>query len=169
MEADALSINIGVISLGKGRVWVDDAVFEIVPPTPQEAAAREDLQKLYDRLDGAMADGKTEEVAALALPDARFGGGVNWRPLPAVLAALKESLGKGTKFTSRTAVTYVRISGDDAAVTTKSESTIEADGVRSAYEGTSRDIWTRTADGWRMKQSFEISCIRWLGKPTPRP
>jgi len=167
VEADALFINIGVMSMGKARVWVDDATFEIVAATPQESAAREEFQKIYDRIDAAYGSGRTDEIAALALPDAHVGSGANRLPISAVLAALKEDLAKGTKSTQRTTVTGVRLSGDDAVLTTKSESTIATAEGGSAYESTSRDTWTRTADGWRMRDSFPISMRGVAPKTTP--
>jgi erythromycin esterase len=157
VEADALSINIGVMSIGKARVWVDDATFEIVSATPQETAAREEFQKLYARIDAAYESGTLDEIAALALPDAQVASGAMRQPMSAVFAAAKEELGKGTKFSSRTTVNEVRLSGDDAVVSTKSEAGIARAGSRSDYESTSRDTWTRTASGWRMKESFAIS------------
>jgi erythromycin esterase len=157
VEADAVAINIGVMSLGKARVWIDDVTFELWTPTPQETAAREEFRKLYARIDAAYENGKPEEIAALALPDAQASTGALRQPLSAVLALMKGELAKGTKFSSRTTVTLVRLSGDTASVSTKTESGITTASGRQDYSSVSRDTWTRTADGWKFKETLELA------------
>jgi erythromycin esterase len=64
-------------------------------------------------------------------------------------------------------VTGVRLSGDDAEVSTKSEVVMATATARPAYELTHVDSWTRTADGWRLKESFEISAHAVAAKADP--
>jgi erythromycin esterase len=167
VEADALSINIGVISIGKARVWVEGVTFETVAAAPLDTAAREEFQKIYARIDAAYAAGKTGEIAALALPDAQAGNGILRQPMSAVLAEFQKAFASGAKFASTTSVTGVQVSGDTAVVSVKSETVITtADGHTNA-ESFNRDTWTRTAGGWKLKDSLVLSTHALVPKADP--
>lgn len=134
---------------------------------PPNTAAREEFQKLYERLDAAYGSGSLDEIAALALPDAHFGNESVRQPISAVLANLKSALTRGSRFTSRATVTAVQFSGDEAVVAVQTEGEITAAGGGSAYESTSRDTWTRTAAGWKLRESVQVSMRAMVPKTDP--
>jgi ketosteroid isomerase-like protein len=133
-------------------VWIDDMSFEIRTATPEETAAREVFQKLYAHIDAAYESGNMEEIAAVALPDAETRSGPDRQPLSAVIAGVKAGLAKGTRVSSRATVSDVRLSGDTAVVSTKTDVGIVSTGGRADYVFTNRDMWTLTADGWKLKE-----------------
>jgi erythromycin esterase len=51
----------------------------------------------------------------------------------------------------------VRLSGDTASVSAKTESGITTASGRRDYSSVSRDTWTRTADGWKFKETLELA------------
>ena len=157
MEADAVLVNIGVNSYGKARVWIDDMSFEIQTATPGGTAAREEFQKLYAHIDSAYESGNTEEIAAVALPDAETRSGGNRQPLSAVIAGVKAGLAKGTRISNKATVSDVWLFGDTAVVSTKTEVGILSTGGRADYVFTNRDTWILTADGWKLKERITIS------------
>jgi erythromycin esterase len=160
IDADAQSLNIGLMSLGKGRAWIDDVSFEIIQSTASAAetdAARQALQRLYDRIDAAYEKGDVDVIAALALPDATLVTPAMKVPLGAALQQVKAQLQGGTKITSRSKVIAVQLSGDDAVVSVENQGTYSSSGGQRAYINTYRDTWTRTAEGWKLKDSTPLS------------
>jgi erythromycin esterase len=160
IDADAQSLNIGLMSLGKGRAWIDDVSFEIIQSTASAAetdAARQALQKLYDRIDAAYEKGDVDVITALALPNATVGAAGMKMPLGTVLEQIKALLQGETKITSRSKVTAVQLSGDDAEVSVENQGTYSSSGGQRAYVNTYRDTWTRTAEGWKLKDSTPLS------------
>ncbi len=167
VASDAESVGIGVMSSGKGRVWVDGAAFEILPDTP--AGVRETFRKLYARLDAAYGQRDMDALASLALPDALIHmGSTTVRLTDAVLQIMNE-MEKGTKYTSRSTVTSVRISGTDATVAVNNESTLESKGGRRTVITTNRDTWTKSGGGWKLKESSLISTAPLTRPPAPAP
>jgi len=156
VEPDAVTLNIGVMSLGKARVWIDDVSCAVWTPSPQDIAARDELQQIYARIDLGLENGHPEELAAHALPDAQMAAGPFRQPLSVAVAELKDRLAKGTKIANKTTVTSVRLSGDTALAFTQSTvGFITAEGRRD-FEQRTNDTWVRGANGWKLKESFEV-------------
>ncbi len=160
IDQDALSINIGVLTVGKARAWVDSVSFEVVPqnpPTAEETELREHFQKLYAQFDAAQQAGAVEQIIALAFPDARIHTVAGPQPLHAALDGLKQELSKGTKIVPWTTVSRVRLSADTAVVSTDEEATVTTADGSQKFTGRSQDTWVKTAAGWRIKESMKVS------------
>lgn len=172
VEPDALAIAVGVMSFGKARVWVDDVSFETVterPPTTEELAAREEIQKLHARMDAALESGKVEAVIALLMPgaQARSGAGSQTQSLASAMEAIKQEIAKGAKYLTRSTVTDLRLSGSDAIATVREESARVMTSGRSEYVSTGRETWTRTPEGWRLKDVVTVSAQMLAPKTDP--
>lgn len=160
VEPDALYLNLGVMVIGKGRAWIDDASFETVAaPAPAAASGevRGAIEKLYRRIDQAYESGEFDAIAGLALPDARIGGGGAPMPLGVVLNLLKAEYKKGARYHSRSAVTGIEVRGGDAVVSVRNEASQTSGGSKQAMLNTTRDTWTLTAGGWKLKESVHLS------------
>jgi hypothetical protein len=70
-----------------------------------------------------------------------------------LLTQIKDQVGKGETFRSRSAVTAFRLSAAEATAWVNNESTAGALGVLSS----NRDTWVRTAAGWKLKESVLIA------------
>jgi hypothetical protein len=141
---DAVSVETGVLSSGKASVLVKDVSFEkLAAPTETPA-----IRANYAKVDAAYAAGDLSAVAALALPDAEI-------VLPNAHLRLADAIAsqKGAKVESRTAVTHVRVDGDEATVWTNNESFSGVQGVLSS----NRDVWARAGDGWKLRRSTLIA------------
>jgi erythromycin esterase len=167
IEADAVSINIGVMSFGKARVWIDDMGLEIIPVAAEDIAARKEFQKLYKQIDSAYESASMEQLAAMALPNAESRSGSIRQPLSVVIAEIKASLEKGNKVSNKTAVDSARLYGDNAVVSAKTNVGIASSGDRQDYVFTYRDMWTLTADGWKLKERLIVSFRAVASKTDP--
>jgi erythromycin esterase len=167
VEADAVSVNIGVRSFGKARVWIDDVSFEIRTATPGGTAAREEFQKLSEHINAAYESGNAEEIAAVALPDAENRSGGDRQPLSAVIAGVKAGLAKGTRVSSKATVSDVRLFGDTAVVSIKTDVAIFSTGGRADYIFLNRDTWMLTANGWKLKERLVTSSRAGAPKTDP--
>ncbi|MEK7409649.1 MAG: erythromycin esterase family protein [Acidobacteriota bacterium] len=158
IDADAEYLNLGVMSLGRGRAWIDDASLEIVPPASgaDTGAARDAIQALYRRIDEAYEKGQIDAIAALALPEATIGSGPIRLPLRAALDQMRALVAKAT-IASRSTVTSARLSGTDAVVSVRNEGSYSSPDGRRAYINTFSDTWTRTAEGWKLKASTQLA------------
>jgi hypothetical protein len=151
---DALTIEIGVLSSGKTDVSIDGVVFEkLARPAADEAAAREAIAGAYARVDAAYGEGDVDAVASLTTPDAQVILPESRLPLSTALAQIMEQVRRGEKFRSRSEVTAFRLAGAQATVWVNNETTRSGAGVLSS----NRDVWVRTAAGWRLKQSALIA------------
>jgi len=159
VAADAESINIGVMSYGKSPVWIDDLSFEIVPDAsgPEVTAARTALQKFYARIDAAYAQNDLDAVASLALHDAQIHMGATNILLTWALRQIMLEMEKGAKYTSRSTITDVRLSGGDAIVSVNNEATRTSSGGEQVLISANRDTWVKIGDGWKLKESDLIS------------
>jgi hypothetical protein len=124
IDAGAQSLNIGIMSLGKGRAWLDDVSLEIVPRASEAetSAAREAIERLYAHIDAAYQKGDINAIAGLVLPDATLstpGGGT--MPLRTLLEQIRVQIQGGTRITSRSRVTAVRVSEGNAEVTVENQ------------------------------------------------
>jgi erythromycin esterase len=172
VDADASRFALGVMSFGKARVWVDEMSFEVVterPPTPEEVAAREEIQKLNATLDAAVGSGKLDAAIALLAPgaQARSGASSESQSLRAAMEAIQQEIANGVKYLTRSTVTDLRLSGDQAIASVKEETTRIAASGRSEYVSTGRQTWTRTAEGWRLKQVVTLSARMLAPKTDP--
>jgi hypothetical protein len=162
---DAETIRIGVTLYGLGRVWVSDVEFgpaEEETSGPAVDAARDAIGRQYARLDAAFARGDASGIGTVLMPDAQMGVGTIREPL---LPAIEEEIAKGAKLTARTAVTTVRLDGDEAIALVRREAADPlGDGKRSVVT-THRDTWIQTDNGWRWRESIEVS-YHWVMPPT---
>lgn len=170
IDSDAQSLNIGLMSLGRGRAWIDDVSFEIIQSTASAAeieAARQELEQVYARIDAAYEKGDLDVIAALALPDATLVTPAMKVPLAQAFQQIKAQLQAGTKIASLSKVTAVQLSGGDTEVSVENRGTYSSAGEQRAYINTFRDTWTRTPEGWRLKETQPLSS-RAVAPPTDR-
>jgi erythromycin esterase len=164
---NASAIYIGVMSFGKGRVWVGGVTFEAATESDPAATAeaKEALQKLYARIDAAYAAGDLDAITALSLPDATIHLGPTTIPLPVAMNEIRRELEQGWKYNSKSTVASVRIFNDTAIVSVNSESLRTKGDEKQKVATSSRDTWTKTAAGWRMRDS-NLVAVRNLTAPT---
>lgn len=172
VDSDAQSINIGVMLIGRGKVWIDDVRFEIVPqrePSPEEAAALARIAALYARLNKYFESGRFDKVLGLAAPDAQAGTSIHIEPLATVLGKLKQEQGEGIRYSSwRTEIKGLRLFGTAARLSVEDRVTrISPDG-RSDYVSTGRDVWLKTRSGWKLKELVRTSGGPIASKPDPK-
>ncbi len=147
------SIQIGVLSSGKGRVWVDGVSFQVVPEG-EINAARAAIQKLYWRLDSAYLPPDFDEIADAAIADAQYRDADLKVPLRKAIEGWKSAAQSATELARRTAVTAIKLSGDGAVVTARAEYVrSEANRTRSvSYVETRLDTWARVGAAWKLKE-----------------
>jgi erythromycin esterase len=125
-----------------------------------QQSAREEFQKLYAHINAAYESGDAEEIAAVALPDAKvisgIGGGSR-ETLSAVIARVKANVAKGTRISSKATVSDVQLSGDTAIIITKTDASIVFTSGRNDYVFINRDTWTLTTNGWKLKERAVVS------------
>ncbi len=167
VAADAQSIQIGVLSFGTPRVWIDGV--QLTPgaaASAAEAAVRREMEEIYARIDAGYARGDISEMTSLALPDAQIVtigktlAGHFRSPLAGTLKEIASQLRLGTTIQSRSTVTCVQMAEGAATVFVNNDSLMSG-GVptRSTAELISidRDTWVRTPAGWRLKETVLIS------------
>ncbi len=154
---DARTVTLGILSRGKGRAWIDSSSFSVLPPpVPGAAAGRAAIERIYARVDAAYAAGDVDAIASLALPDAEIVVGGKRLPLAAALAPVMDEVRRGMSYRSKSSVTAVRISGTTATVFVNNVAVRTHGAETTAIASSGRDIWLRTAAGWRLKESFLI-------------
>ena len=167
VAADARSIQIGVFSFGKPRVWIDGLQLAAgAEASAAETAVRREMEEIYGRIDAAYARSDISEMVSLALPDAQMvtrrkalAGQVR-SPLAEALKEIASQLRLGTTIQSRSTVTCVQMSDGDAIVFVNNDSLMSGGmPTRSTGELISidRDTWVRTPPGWRLKETVLIS------------
>ncbi len=150
VAADAKTIDLGILSRGKGRVWIDSPTLDAAPVRPGPRAA---IEAVYRSVDAAYTLGDVDAIASFALPDARLVLAGESMPLMDALAPIMDGIRKGMKFRSESAVTSVRVTGATATVYVNNVATRTHDSKAQSVASTSRDTWLRTASGWRLKES----------------
>jgi erythromycin esterase len=111
------------------------------------------IEKMYARLDAAMARQDAGEIGRLILPDAFLGAGdVHFSLLAWITGAMKQP-GR----TSRSEVTEVRVSGDNAIALVRVFIATASNGTKRESVASYRDTWLRRGDGWAWKESAELS------------
>jgi ketosteroid isomerase-like protein len=152
---DAKAVTLGILSRGKGRAWIDSPSFSVLP-MPVTAAERAAVERLYARVDAAYGAGDVDAIASLALPDAQIVVGGKRLPLAGALAPVMDEIRRGMSYRSKSSVTAAQISGTTATVFVNNL-TIRTHGDETkSIASSGRDIWVRTAAGWRLKESFLI-------------
>jgi len=155
---EAVSIQIGVLSFGKARVWVDGAQLEAgAAETAEETAARREIQELYGRIDAAYARGDPAEMSRLALSEAQLVMGPSRSPLAAAIDQIGGEMRRGTKIESHSRVTGVGLEAGGAIVSVNNDSCMRGAYASRELISISRDTWVRTPAGWRLKQTALIS------------
>jgi erythromycin esterase len=147
VEADALDIQLGVLSTGKGRVWVDGVSFQPVPEA-EINGARTAIQKLYGHLDEAYIQPNFEGIGGVGLADAQYRDAESKEPF-------RKAAERWTGVLShRTTVTAFKLSGNGALVNARAEYVrSEANRTRSVtYVDTRLDTWARVGPDWRLKE-----------------
>jgi hypothetical protein len=162
---DAETIQIGLTVYEAGRAWIGDVEFATVTAEtagPTVDAARDAIQKQYARMDSAFVRGDAAEIGAILMPGAQMGVGTIREPL---LPAIRNEIAKGSKLTTRTVVSAVRLDGDEAiAMVAREAQDPQSDGARKVVTS-HRDTWIQTSNGWRWRESIEVS-YHWVLPPT---
>lgn len=151
---DARSIEIGVLSTGAGSVFIHSASFEkLSAPDAATLSAREEVVRQYERVDAAYAEGNMQAVGALTAPTAEVVlPGARLR-LSDVLRQLGEQVKRGVRYRSRSEVTAFSLTSERAIAWVNNESS----GGSEALLSSNRDVWVRTAVGWRLESSTLIA------------
>lgn len=159
VAADAETVNLGLMSYGKNPVWIDGASFEVVPGGSVDgaASARSAIRDLYAQIDAAYARKDLDAVASLAFSDAQIHIGATTIPLKSALLSVMSEMDRGVRYTSRSTITNLRISGADAVVSVNNEATRISPAGTQILISANRDTWSKTADGWKLKESSLIS------------
>lgn len=161
---DAGSIRIGLMLYGSGRAWIGGVEFaEVAEETsgPTVDAARDAIAKQYARLDSAFVRGDVGEIQAVLMPGAEMGVGTIREPL---LPAIESEIAKGAKLTTRTELASLRLDGDEAIAMVRREAADPRSADRTVVTS-HRDTWIQTANGWRWRESIEVS-YHWVLPPT---
>ena len=154
--SDAETIQIGLTLHGAGRVWMSEVEFSTVTSEtagPQLNAACDAIQRQYQRMDAAFMRGDANEIAAVLMPGAQMGVGTVREPL---LPAIRAEIGKGSMLTAKTEVASVRLDGDEAIAMVRREAHDQGNSSRSVVTS-HRDTWIQTSNGWRWRESIEVS------------
>jgi erythromycin esterase len=166
VAADAQSIQIGVLSFGNPRVWIDGPQ---LAPGPEagaaEAAVRREMEEIYAHVDAGYARGDISEMAGLALPDAQIVTGKSRSPLAGAISQIAAELRKGMRMQSRSTVTCVQMADGAAVVSVNNDSLMSGAASSGVPSGSpprelisvNRDIWVRTPAGWKLKETVLIS------------
>jgi SnoaL-like protein len=158
VAADAAAVSLGVRSAGKAPVWVDGASVERLPPAgPETSVVRDEIARIYARVDAAYDAGDVDSIAAIAVRDAEVVINESRMPLAGALAAVREQIAKGAKFRSVSAITAIRVTGAEAMVWVNNESTIWLVDAPRSVVSVNRDVWVKIADVWKLKQSTVIA------------
>ncbi len=161
VAVDATAVTLGFLSRGKGRVWVDSASFEVLPPPgPRAATDRAAIEALYARVDAAYAAGDVDAIASIALPDAQIVMAGQRLVLAEALAPIMDEVRQGMKFRSQSTVTAVQFAGDTATVFVNNVATRSEATAAESVASSDRDTWVRTAAGWRLRESSLIDTHR---------
>jgi len=162
---DAQTIQIGLSVHGSGRAWIGGIEFGTVTAAasgPAVDEAREAIAKQYARMDAAFARGDGKDIAAVVLPGAEMGVGAIREPL---LPAIQAEIAKGEKLAARSEITSLRLDGDEAIVMVRREAQDPQLDEKRGVITSHRDTWIRASDGWRWRESIEVS-YHWVLPPT---
>jgi erythromycin esterase len=155
---DAQSIQMGVLSFGRARVWVDGVQLDRGDPAGvAESAVRKEIEAAYARIDASYARGDTSGVGREALPDAQMVMEQTRSPLGGAIAQIAGELRKGTRIESRSTVTCLQLSDNAAVVSVNNDSLMNSTSGSRELLSVSRDTWARTPEGWRLRETVLIS------------
>jgi len=119
VDGDARTLNYGVMVSGNARAWVDDISLEFFdrqPEGPEVSAAREEIRKLYARMDAAYNAGDFDILKSIATSDSRFGSTMRKVSLQEGIERLKSSFGSATRMTTKTEIASIELAGDEVVL-----------------------------------------------------
>jgi erythromycin esterase len=145
VESNAQTIQFGVLSAGKGRVWVDGVSFQIAPES-EINAARTAIQKLYGRLDAAYLQPDVDVIADLAVADAQYQDSDTKEPFRKAVDGWTPVL------SHRTAVTVFKLAAGGAVVKVQADYDRPEAKRRVTYVDTRLDTWVHSGAAWKLKE-----------------
>jgi hypothetical protein len=130
----------------------------MLPPAGAEAdAVRVAIGKIYAGVDAAYAAGDVDAIASFAAPNAQVVIQDSRLPLLKVLASVWEQIDQGARFRSVSAITAIRVTGAEAVVWVNNESTVSMGDRQQSVLSVNRDVWVKTANAWKLKESTLIA------------
>jgi erythromycin esterase len=164
IDGEAQSIQLGVLATGRGRVWVDEVAFQVVPER-EINAVRAALQKLYFSLDAAYLQPDFDELANVAVTDAQYRDADLKEPFRKAIERWKGA--SQNELARRTAVTAIKLAGNGAIATARAEYVrSEANRTRSvSYVDTRLDTWVRNGVAWKLKE-YRVLATRQVDSTT---
>ncbi len=156
VASDAETIQIGLTLHGAGSAWIGDVDFSPLTAETSGAAvdaARDAIGKQYARMDSAFMRKDVAVIAEVLMPGAQMGVGTIREPL---LPAIQSEIAKGPKLATRTEISSVRLDGDEAIAIVRREAQDQSNAARSVVTS-HRDTWVQTSNGWRWRESIEVS------------
>lgn len=154
VDANAKSLNFGVMAIGNARVWVDDVsvdLLEAAPDNAETAAAKKEILARYAEIDSAYTSGAFEKLRALATSDATVGSPMVKLPIAEAITQLKSDFGKPYQVSNKTELTSIQIDGNQASARTTSRMTVTVGGTAKSRENTGSDTWVLSDGTWRLK------------------
>ncbi len=118
-----------------------------------EGPARAAIEKMYGRIDAALARRDVDEINRLVLPDA-------WVGVPGIHFSLRAWMHAAMirpGLTSRSEVTEFRLAGETATVLVRRHVQAGSNGAKREDATDFRDTWVHREDGWAWKESVELS------------
>ena len=154
---DAESIRIG-LTLSRGGPRVGGGV-EFGPVAEETAgpavdAARDAIAKQYARMDAAFVRGEVDEIGARADAGRADGRGDHSR---AAAAGDRGEIAKGAKLTARTAVPGCGWMGTRPSPWCGARRRTRSRTAQRSVVTSHRDTWIQTSNGWRWRESIELS------------
>ena len=142
VDADAQFLELGVTSVGQGRVWVDDLSFEVVPKAEIDAA-RDAVAAHYLGIDAALEQGTFDAASVLA-------AGAPFR-VYGQESPLADALLPNSYPSYQTTIAGFRLSGEGAVAVVRSEFGPSGPGGMPGMSKF-RDAWVRGREGWRLRE-----------------
>lgn len=119
-----------------------------------ERIARSEIAAMYTAFDAALSEARVDDLLKLTLPDAYATDSagsyrVSFVEQASTMRKMAAAIGK---VAYKTLIVSLQLLGDEAIVSTTSESSVETGGRTRQVAGSSEDTWVKTADGWRLKR-----------------
>jgi M6 family metalloprotease-like protein len=126
--------------------------------TGQVRAIPEVIQKLYARMDADYERGAIDDIRSITIPNRKPRADSSSMPFQNRTGGFLRLLGSGIRLASRTTITSVQGFADNyAAVTARQQLLRSTKTSQYAYEIVYRDIWSKTAEGWKLRESPPVS------------
>jgi erythromycin esterase len=120
---------------------------------PDEGSVKSAIERLYARVDAAMAHQNSEELGRLLLPDAWLAVG----PVHVSLLTWLNGAMKDPGRVSRSEVTDVVVSGSTAIASVRVHITNSLDRTKPETLMSFRDTWVRRGNGWALQESASLA------------